>query len=75
MPVTSPPRTQVPAEAIWQWGYIERVSTGLHLMELGETEGAGVSDRGGSADAVGAQMPGNVFLDGYMEVPPSASRP
>ncbi|UJW87222.1 aminoglycoside phosphotransferase family protein [Devosia sp. SL43] len=29
-------RTQVPAEAIWQWGYIERVSTGLHLMELGE---------------------------------------
>lgn len=31
-------RTQVPAEAIWQWGYIERVSTGLHLMELGESE-------------------------------------
>ena len=31
-------RTQVPAEAIWQWGYIERVSTGLHLMELGETD-------------------------------------
>ena len=31
-------RTQVPAEAIWQWGYIERVSTGLHLMDLGETE-------------------------------------
>ena len=31
-------RTQVPAEAIWQWGYIERVSTGLHLMELGEME-------------------------------------
>lgn len=31
-------RTQVPAEAIWQWGYIERVSTGLHLMEIGETE-------------------------------------
>lgn len=30
-------RTQVPAEAIWQWGYIERVSTGLHLMALGET--------------------------------------
>jgi len=29
-------RTQVPAEAIWQWGYIERVSTGLHLMEIGE---------------------------------------
>ena len=29
-------RTQVPAEAIWQWGYVERVSTGLHLMELGE---------------------------------------
>ena len=31
-------RTQVPAEAIWQWGYIERVSTGLHLMEIGELE-------------------------------------
>lgn len=31
-------RTQVTAEAIWQWGYIERVSTGLHLMELGEKE-------------------------------------
>lgn len=31
-------RTQVPAEAIWQWGYIERVSTGLHLLEIGETE-------------------------------------
>jgi streptomycin 6-kinase len=31
-------RTQVPAEAIWQWGYIERVSTGLHLMELGELD-------------------------------------
>jgi len=31
-------RTQVPAEAIWQWGYIERVSTGLHLMELGDVD-------------------------------------
>ena len=31
-------RTQVPAEAIWQWGYIERVSTGLQLMLLGQTE-------------------------------------
>lgn len=31
-------RTQVPAEAIWQWGYIERLSTGLHLLELGETD-------------------------------------
>lgn len=31
-------RTQVPTEAIWQWGYIERVSTGLHLLEIGETE-------------------------------------
>jgi len=31
-------RTQVPAEAIWQWGYIERVSTGLHLLEIGETD-------------------------------------
>lgn len=31
-------RTQVPAEAIWQWGFIERVSTGLRLMELGKTD-------------------------------------
>lgn len=31
-------RTQVPAEAIWQWGYIERVSTGLTLIRLGDTE-------------------------------------
>lgn len=31
-------RTQVPAEAIWQWGYIERLSTGLHLLELGEID-------------------------------------
>jgi streptomycin 6-kinase len=31
-------RTQVPAEAVWQWGYIERISTGLHLMELDEME-------------------------------------
>ena len=29
-------RTSVPAEAIWQWGFIERVSTGLALMQLGE---------------------------------------
>ncbi|MCS6758296.1 MAG: antibiotic biosynthesis monooxygenase [Candidatus Devosia euplotis] len=31
-------RTQVPSEAIWQWGYIERISTGLHLLEIGEAE-------------------------------------
>ena len=31
-------RTQVPAEAIWQWGYIERVSTGLHLLQIGEVD-------------------------------------
>ncbi|WEK04977.1 MAG: aminoglycoside phosphotransferase family protein [Candidatus Devosia phytovorans] len=29
-------RTQVPAEAIWQWAYIERVSTGLLLLEIGD---------------------------------------
>ena len=29
-------RTQVPSEAIWQWGYIERVSTGLHLLQIGQ---------------------------------------
>lgn len=31
-------RTQVPSEAIWQWGFIERVSTGLHLLSTGQTE-------------------------------------
>ena len=31
-------RTQVPAEAIWQWGYIERVATGLRLLENGEID-------------------------------------
>lgn len=31
----------VEAEPIWQWGYVERVSTGLHLLELGfSDEGA-----------------------------------
>lgn len=29
-------RTQVPSEPIWQWGYIERVSTGLHLLQIGQ---------------------------------------
>ncbi len=23
------------ALAIWQWGFMERVSTGLHMMEIG----------------------------------------
>lgn len=27
--------TGVPAAAIWQWGFIERVSTGLYLVQLG----------------------------------------
>ena len=26
---------EVDARAIWQWGFMERVSTGLHLLELG----------------------------------------
>lgn len=30
--------TQVPAEPIWQWAYIERVSTGLLLLEIGDPE-------------------------------------
>ena len=25
----------VPVEPIWQWGFLERVSTGLHALELG----------------------------------------
>jgi streptomycin 6-kinase len=32
--------THVDAAAIWQWGFIERVSTGLHLMDLGMHEEA-----------------------------------
>lgn len=31
-------QTAVPAEAIWQWAYIERVSTGLLLLEIGNAE-------------------------------------
>ncbi|SEQ11669.1 streptomycin 6-kinase [Devosia sp. YR412] len=31
--------TQVPAEPIWQWAYIERVSTGLLMLEIGNAEG------------------------------------
>lgn len=27
--------TDVDTTAIWQWGYVERVSTGLHAMEIG----------------------------------------
>lgn len=30
--------TQVPAEPIWQWAYIERVSTGLLMLEIGNAE-------------------------------------
>ena len=30
----------VDAKAIWQWAYVERVSTGLFLLRLGETAGA-----------------------------------
>jgi streptomycin 6-kinase len=33
--------TGVAERAIWQWGYIERVSTGLALLEIGmKSEGA-----------------------------------
>ena len=31
----------VESRAIWQWGFIERVSTGLHMLQIGlKTEGA-----------------------------------
>jgi streptomycin 6-kinase len=30
--------TGLDEQAIWQWGFIERTSTGLHLLELGLTE-------------------------------------
>jgi streptomycin 6-kinase len=30
----------VDVKAIWQWAYVERVSTGLFLLRLGESEGA-----------------------------------
>jgi streptomycin 6-kinase len=33
-------RTGISAEAIWEWGFIERVSSGLYLLQLGaRTEG------------------------------------
>ena len=35
-------RTQVASEAIWQWGFVERVSTGLHLLEIGEDAEAAI---------------------------------
>jgi streptomycin 6-kinase len=31
-------QTQVPAEPIWQWAYVERVSTGLLMLEIGNAE-------------------------------------
>ena len=31
--------TGVPVEPIWQWGSIERVSTGLYCLTLGEEQG------------------------------------
>lgn len=34
--------TGVPEEPIWQWGYIERVSTGLACLQLGLPEGPGM---------------------------------
>jgi len=32
--------TDVAATAIWQWGFVERVSTGLHALEIGMTDEA-----------------------------------
>lgn len=34
--------TGVPAQPIWEWGFIERVSTGLLLKQLGQDSGAAV---------------------------------
>ncbi|MCW2803617.1 MAG: hypothetical protein JWN06_1834, partial [Propionibacteriaceae bacterium] len=31
-------RSGVDLTRIWQWGYLERVSTGLYLMSFGGTE-------------------------------------
>lgn len=33
-------RTSTDAQAIWEWGFVERVSSGLLLMKLGHEEGA-----------------------------------
>jgi streptomycin 6-kinase len=30
----------VPAQAIWEWAFVERVSTGLFLLQLGDPDGA-----------------------------------
>ena len=35
--------TGIAAEPIWQWGFMERMSTGLYLMQLGwHDEGRGM---------------------------------
>jgi streptomycin 6-kinase len=35
--------TGIAAEPIWQWGFMERMSTGLYLMQLGwRDEGLGM---------------------------------
>ena len=31
--------TGTDAQAIWEWGFVERVSSGLLLMQLGHEEG------------------------------------
>ena len=45
--------TGVDVTAIWQWGFVERVSTGLYTMQLGQEGGAAfleVADRWASDD-------------------------
>ena len=32
-------RAEVPPRAVWEWGFVERVSTGLFCTELGLDEG------------------------------------
>jgi hypothetical protein len=41
----------VDAEEIWQWGFIERVSTGLHTLQLGHPGARDLLAAGGPADA------------------------
>ena len=51
--------TGIAAEPIWQWGFMERMSTGLYLMQLGSRdEGLRHVAGGGRADRV-AQLAGH----------------
>jgi streptomycin 6-kinase len=50
--------TGVDETAIWQWGFVERVSSGLYIMSLGLSDGdefLAVADRWAESDRVGVR--------------------